>query len=170
MFESGFKKKCLLNMWRFLAYPPTKKWRFCKSFAKFNGNHLSMVNIFKLHKNQTFSLIKIRKMRKIWFANNKFSLSEKVFSTINEPSKLSFLQISNDYCQKSYNGFRGFLVISATSQIFWSTHFWKWNGDPLKFFWNLHRYAFCFFIFSKWKKHYNLPFDDTFKMYCCALC
>ena len=34
----------------------------------------------------------------------------------------------------------------------------------LMFFWNLHRNAFCFFIFSKWKKHYNPPFDDTFKM------
>ena len=29
-----------------------------------------------------------------------------------------FTQISNDYCQKSYNGFWGFLVISTTSQIF----------------------------------------------------
>ena len=31
------------------------------------------------------------------------------------------------------------------------------------FFWNLHGNAFCFFIISKWKKYYNLPFDDTFK-------
>ena len=38
----------------------------------------------------------------------------------------------------------------------------------LIFFFNLHGYAFWFFIFSKWKKHDNLPFDDTFKMYCCA--
>ena len=29
----------------------------------------------------------------------------------------SFTQISNDYCQKSYKGFWGFLVISATSEI-----------------------------------------------------
>ena len=33
----------------------------------------------------------------------------------------------------------------------------------LIFFLNLHGYAFCFFIFSN-----NLPFEDTFKMYCCA--
>ena len=38
----------------------------------------------------------------------------------------------------------------------------------LNLFWNLHGYAFCFFISSKWKKHYNPPLDDTFKMYCCA--
>ena len=42
--------------------------------------------------------------------------------------------------KKPYNGFRGFLVISTMSQIFWSTHFWKSNGDPFKFFWNLHGY------------------------------
>ena len=29
-----------------------------------------------------------------------------------------FTQISNGYCQKSYNGFSGFLVISTTSQKF----------------------------------------------------
>ena len=28
---------------------------------------------------------------------------------------------------------------------------------------------FVSLFFSKWKKH-NLPFEDTFKMYCCALC
>ena len=30
----------------------------------------------------------------------------------------SFTQISYDYCQKSYNGFWGFLVISTMSQLF----------------------------------------------------
>ena len=29
-----------------------------------------------------------------------------------------FTQISNDYCQKSYNGFWGFLINPTTSQIF----------------------------------------------------
>ena len=29
---------------------------------------------------------------------------------------------------------------------------------------------FVSLFFSKWKQHYNLPVDDTFKMYCCALC
>ena len=28
---------------------------------------------------------------------------------------------------------------------------------------------FVSYIFSKWMKHYNLPFGDTFKIYCCAL-
>ena len=53
--------------------PPTTKWRPCKIFAKLNGNHLLMANIFKLHKYQTFGLIKIHNMSKIWFANNKFN-------------------------------------------------------------------------------------------------
>ena len=30
-------------------------------------------------------------------------------------------------------------------------------------------YFFSLF-FLKWKKYYNFTFDDTFKMYCCALC
>ena len=53
---------------------PTTKWRLFKMFVKLNGNHLLMTNIFKLHENQTFDLRKKHNMRKIWFANNKFSL------------------------------------------------------------------------------------------------
>ena len=37
----------------------------------------------------------------------------------------SIIQISNDYCQKSYNGFWGFLVIYN----FWSAYFLQGNGD-----------------------------------------
>ena len=63
-------------------------------------------------------------MSKIWFANNKFTLCKRF--TINEPSIMLFFvffsfplfQISNDYCQKSYYGFQGFLESSATSQVF----------------------------------------------------
>ena len=69
-----------------------------------NGNHLLMANISELHEYQTFYLMKMHNMSKIWFANNKF---EKVWSTINVPSKMfcfpfSCFQISNDYCQKPY--------------------------------------------------------------------
>ena len=53
--------------------PPTKKWRLCKIFAKLNGNHLLMANILKLHEYQTFGLMKIHNMCKIWFANKIFS-------------------------------------------------------------------------------------------------
>ena len=42
-------------------------------FAKLNGVHPLMANIFKLHKYQTFCLIETH-MSKIRFANNKFSL------------------------------------------------------------------------------------------------
>ena len=54
--------------------PPTTKWRPCKIFAKLNGNHLLMANIFKLHEYQTFGLMKMHNMCKIWFANKIFSL------------------------------------------------------------------------------------------------
>ena len=44
--------------------PPTAKWRPCKVFAKLNRNHLLMANIFKLHKYQTFGLMKVHNMCK----------------------------------------------------------------------------------------------------------
>ena len=45
------------------------------------------------------------------------------------------------------------------NKYFWSAHFWQWKGDPFNFIWNLHGSLFCFFIFSKWKKYYNFPFE-----------
>ena len=51
----------------------TTKWQPCKIIAKLNGNHLLMANIFKLYEYQTFGLIKMHNMSKIWFANNKFN-------------------------------------------------------------------------------------------------
>ena len=46
----------------------------------------------------------------------------------------SFFQISNDYCQKSYNGFRVFLWSSNTSQIFNLQIFDKETVALLNFF------------------------------------
>ena len=63
--------------------PPTTKWRSCKTFTKLIRNHLLMANISKLHEYQTFGLMKMHNMFKIWFANNIFSLlrwNEKYFS------------------------------------------------------------------------------------------
>ena len=80
-FEGSSQKKCILKVWIFGL--PTTKWRPCKMFAKLNGNHLLMTNIFKLHEYQTFGLTKMRNMNKIWFANNRFNLlrwNKKYFS------------------------------------------------------------------------------------------
>ena len=63
--------------------PPTLKWWPCKIFAKLNRNHLLMANFFKLHEYQTFGLMEMHNMCKIWFANNIFSLlrwNKKYFS------------------------------------------------------------------------------------------
>ena len=68
-FEGCSQKKCLLKVWSFLVHPPP-----CKIFTKLNRNHLLIANIFKLHEYQTFGLIKMHNMSKIWFANNKFNL------------------------------------------------------------------------------------------------
>ena len=48
-----------------------------------------------------------------------------------------FTQISNDYCQKSYNGFWGFLVISTTSQIFLIYTFLKMKQRHFLFFFSI---------------------------------
>ena len=64
-FESHYEKK---------IGPPITTWRPCKTFAKLNGNHLLMANIFKLHKCQTFDFWKMHSVCKIWFTSNKFSL------------------------------------------------------------------------------------------------
>ena len=58
----------------------------------------------------------------------------------------SFFQFSNDYCS----------TVLLRHKYFWSSHFWERNSSPFEFFWNLHRNVFCFCIFSRWKKHYNL--------------
>ena len=52
---------------------PATKWRLFKILAKLNGNHILIAIVFKLHEYQTFNLMKMHNMSKIWFANNKFS-------------------------------------------------------------------------------------------------
>ena len=54
--------------------PSATKWRPYKIFAKMNGTHLLMANIFKLHECQIFGLMKMHDMCTNWFANNIFSL------------------------------------------------------------------------------------------------
>ena len=72
--------------------PPITKLRLFKTFAKLNGNHLLMTNIFKFHEYQTFGLMKMHNMNKIGFANNELSLL-KVWFTINGPSKMPFFNV-----------------------------------------------------------------------------
>ena len=115
----------------------------------------------------------------------KNSVCEKVWFTINGLSKMLFynfcffhfskfqMTIVKNFMEKPSffkMDFEGSYEVLLHHKYFWSTLFWQWNCGPFKTFWNLHGNAFCFFIFSKWKKYYNLPFDDTIKMYCCKLC
>ena len=78
-------------------------------FVKLNGNYLLMANIFKLHEYNTFGLMKnLICQYQIQFVK-KFGLRltgrRKCYFLI----FTFFLKISNDYCQKSYNGFPEFL-------------------------------------------------------------
>ena len=152
---------------------PTTKWRPCKFFAKLNGNHLLMANIFKLHIWAKFDLSIIN------------SACEKVWFTINGLSKMLFfnfcffhfpklqMTIAKNLMEKLcafIMDFEGSNEGLLRHRYFWSTYFWRWNDGPFKSFWNFHGNALCFFNFSTLKKYYNLTFDDIFKMYCCALC
>ena len=85
-FEGCSQNKCLLKVWSSLS---THHKKVCKVFAKLNGNHLLMANIFKLHEYPAFGLMKMRNMCKIWLANKIFSLWKGWF-TINGPSKMLF--------------------------------------------------------------------------------
>ena len=149
--------------------PSTTKWRSYKVFAKLNGNHLLMTNIFKLHKCQTFGLLKMLNMSKI---------CEKACFTIIGLSKM----LSFNFCFFLFSKFQMDIVknvmelpssfkmdfedsyeVLLRHKYFWSTYFWQWNDGPFKIFWNFHGNAFCFFIFSKWKKYHNFTFDDKFQ-------
>ena len=98
-FEGHSQKKCLLKVWSFLVHPP--QWRPCKISGKLNGNHLLMANIFKLHEYQTFGLMKMHNMCKIWFANKIFSLLRW-----------------NKYLSSSFKGFQ-LLEITLHLQLYW---------------------------------------------------
>ena len=89
-FEGCSQNKCLLKVWFWSTH---KKMAALQS----NGNHLLMANIFKLHEYQTFGLMKMHNMCKIWFANNVFSLwrwNKKYF--------LWFFKGFNKYFDKSF--------------------------------------------------------------------
>ena len=101
--EGSSQKKCLLKVWSF-GLTTTK----CKMFAKLNRNHLLMTNIFKLHEYHIFGLMKMQFVKKFGL---RLTGRRKCYFLI----FTFFLQSSNDYCQKSYNGFRGLLGSSTTS-------------------------------------------------------
>ena len=60
-----------------------------------------------------------------------------------------FFLISDDYCQKSYNGFRGFLGSSTTLQIFLIHTFLTMKWRSIFFFLNLHGNTFFSLFFLK---------------------
>ena len=135
--------------------PPTTKWRPCKIFAKLNGNHLLMVIIFKLHQYQTFSLMRNHNIWKVWFANKIFSLSKSLVYDWRAVEYCIF-----NFCFSPSPKFQITIVknlamdfdCSIRHKYFWTTHLWQGNGGTFNYFWNLHEYAFCFFIFFKMKK------------------
>ena len=86
--------------------PPTTKRRLCKIFTKLTRNHLLMDNIFKLREYQTFGLMKMDTMCKIWFANNIFSLlrwNRKHFHDFSRAFKCQKLSRTSD-CAFNYIG------------------------------------------------------------------
>ena len=149
--------------WKFF-HTPTTKCRPCNIFAALNGNHLLMANVFKLQFVKKFGLL-LMGFRKCSFSDFFFFFFFFIFANF----KWWFSKII-----RFHNGFSVFLWSFVTSQIFFDLH--TFDNETIAilifffFFWILHGYVFCFFIFSKLKKHYDLTFDDIIKKYCCALC
>ena len=140
-----------------MKHPPQNGGRQpCKVFAKFNGNHLLMANIFKLYEYQTFGLLEMHSMCKIWFANNIFILWKRlvydwrvVENAIFYFLPFPFTKISKDSCQKSYNGIWAFLVICTNATNISDLHIFENETAALLFFFfffNLHGYAFRVFL------------------------
>ena len=109
--------------------PPTKKWRSCKIFANWNGNLLLMANNFKLHEYQTFGLMKINNMCKIWFANKIMSLlrqNKKYFSRFFKRFELPeiilrlqlYCSLKEDICGISQKIFRAAILWDIVARIF----------------------------------------------------
>ena len=74
ILKAFLKKMSAKSSKKIKKSPSTIKQQLCKVFAKLNGNHLLMANIFKLHKYNTFGLMKMHNICKMRFRNNIFSL------------------------------------------------------------------------------------------------
>ena len=157
-WKSLSKEMCAKNLKFFGS--PTTEWRPCKIFAKF-VNHLLIANIFKLHKYQTFDLMKIHNTSKIGFASNKFRLCKSLVydwrAVENVIFNLCLFPVSKFQIVKNLlMNFEGSYEVLLRQKKFWSSHFWLLNGNPFNIFWSLRGNAFCFFISSKWKKYFSL--------------
>ena len=115
--------------------PPTTKWRSCKIFAKLNGNHLLMANIFKLHEYQTFGLMKIHNVQNLIY-HKIFSLlrwNKKYFSYFSKEFQLLeiilrlqlYWSLKDDLCVISPNILRATSLWEIVARIF--SYFWILN-------------------------------------------
>ena len=132
--------------------PPTTKWQPCKIFAKLNGNHLLVANIFKLHEYQKFRLMKMHNMTKVSFVNNKFSLWKSfVFDYLAVENVILIFTsfISPSYGKifwknfLFYNGFQEFFWSSTTSQMFLIYTYLKMKPCPIKLFCEITQKSSC---------------------------
>ena len=115
--------------------PPTTKWRSCKIFAKLNGNHLLMANIFKLHEYQTFGLMKIHNVQNLIY-HKIFSLlrwNKKYFSYFSKEFQLLeiilrlqlYWSLKDDLCVISPNILRATSLWEIVARIF--SYYWILN-------------------------------------------
>ena len=101
-FEVCSQNKSVLKTWSFLVHPPQNGGPV-KVFVKLNGNHHLMANILKRHEYQTFGLMKLHNMFKIWFAIHIFSLlswNKKYFSWF-----FKGFQLPGIFCACNYIGY-----------------------------------------------------------------
>ena len=85
--------------------PSATKWRPYKIFAKMNGTHLLMANIFKLHEYETFGSMKMHNMCTIWLPIT-CSVYENIWFTIKGPLKRLFI----NFCLIPFSKFQMTIV------------------------------------------------------------
>ena len=92
------KKKCLAKVWSFLALSP----QYEDPLKFLHGNYLLIATIFKLHKYQAFSLIKMAKSDLPII----ILVCEKVWFAVNRPSKVLFF----NFCLFHFSKFQVTIV------------------------------------------------------------
>ena len=161
------RTKCEICSKLTIKTPERGQWRRSSDFIV-NFEHVSR-----------FALVSLLLTLTRWIdpPPEKTSLKKSSLIRVKGASKMVFFyfclfhfskfQISNllDF-ESSYKEWEllGSYKILLRYKYIWSKSFWQWNDGHFEFFWNLHGNAFCFFIFSKWKKYCNLTFNDTFEI------
>ena len=91
-----------------------------------------MANIFKLHKYQTFGLLKMHNLSKFWFAYNNFSLWKSLVFTLYGLSKMLFL----NFCLFHFSKFQMTIIKNLMEKPSFFIMDFEGSYEVLKYLWS----------------------------------